>query len=56
MEEKSAPLVTIAVITYNSGEFVVETLESIKRQTYPNIELIVSDESKIGRASCRERV
>lgn len=44
MEEKSAPLVTIAVITYNSGEFVVETLESIKRQTYPNIELIVSDD------------
>lgn len=44
MQEKTAPLVTIAVITYNSAEFVVETLESVKRQTYHNIELVVSDD------------
>ena len=43
-ENHSAPLVTIAVITYNSAEFVVETLESVKRQTYQNIELVVSDD------------
>ena len=38
------PLVTIGVVTYNSGEFILETLDSVKVQTYPNIELIVSDD------------
>ncbi len=38
------PLVSIIVITYNSAEFVLETLESAKAQTYQNIELIVSDD------------
>ena len=43
MEEKT-PLVSVAVITYNSSKYVLETLESIKAQTYQNIELIVSDD------------
>lgn len=38
------PLVSIIVITYNSAQFVLETLESAKVQTYQNIELIVSDD------------
>jgi alpha-1,3-rhamnosyltransferase len=38
------PLVTIAVISYNSEKYVIDTLESIKRQTYSNIELIISDD------------
>lgn len=38
------PLVSIVVITYNSSQTVLETLESIKNQTYPEIELIVSDD------------
>lgn len=38
------PLVSIVVITYNSSKFVLETLESIKFQTYENIELIISDD------------
>lgn len=37
-------LVSIIVITYNSEEFIIETLESIKKQTYKNIELIISDD------------
>lgn len=38
------PLVSIVVVTYNSSEFVIETLESAKQQTYENIELIISDD------------
>ncbi len=40
----SDPLVSIIVITYNSAEFVLETLESAQAQTYRNVELIVSDD------------
>ncbi len=38
------PLVSVPVITYNSSRTVLETLESIKAQTYQNLELIVSDD------------
>lgn len=37
-------LVSIPIVTYNSAAFIVETLESVKAQTYQNIELIVSDD------------
>lgn len=37
-------LVSCTVLTYNSSTTVIETLESIKRQTYDNIELIISDD------------
>jgi alpha-1,3-rhamnosyltransferase len=37
-------LVSIIVCTYNSSEFILETLESAKAQTYERIELIVSDD------------
>jgi alpha-1,3-rhamnosyltransferase len=38
------PLVSIIVITYNSGKFILETLESIRKQTYDKVELIISDD------------
>ena len=37
-------LVSISILTYNSSEFIIETLESIKAQTYQNIELVISDD------------
>ncbi len=43
--EATLPLVSIVIITYNSANYVTETLESISRQTYCGpIELIVSDD------------
>lgn len=43
--DKNSPIVTVGVCAYNSADTIVETLESIKKQTYPNIELIISDDS-----------
>lgn len=36
--------VTVSVITYNSSKYVLETLESIKAQTYPNLILHICDD------------
>jgi glycosyltransferase involved in cell wall biosynthesis len=44
MMASNTPLVSVVVITYNSMKYVLETLQSIKNQTYGNIELIVSDD------------
>ena len=41
----SHPQVSVIVATYNSSDFVLETLESIKSQTYQNIELLISDDA-----------
>lgn len=43
-EKKTEMLVSVVVITYNSAEFVQETLDSIAAQTYQNLELIVTDD------------
>lgn len=43
-EDKNKPLITVSVLTYNSADYVIETLDSIKAQTYRNIELIISDD------------
>jgi alpha-1,3-rhamnosyltransferase len=41
---KDPSLVSVIVMTYNAGRFVIDTLESISTQTYDNIELIISDD------------
>lgn len=58
MTKETQPLVSVRVITYNSSKTVVETLDSIYNQTYPNIELIISDDcSKDDTVSiCRDWV
>jgi glycosyltransferase involved in cell wall biosynthesis len=42
--DSNGPLVSIIVITYNSADYVLETLYSVKRQSYKNVELIISDD------------
>lgn len=37
-------LVSVCVVTYNSAQYIMETLESIKAQNYSYIELIISDD------------
>jgi alpha-1,3-rhamnosyltransferase len=36
--------VTICVTTYNSANFILETLESIYSQSFPNLSLVISDD------------
>lgn len=44
MKTEYKPLVSVAVVTYNSSATIIETLDSIATQTYQNLELIVSDD------------
>lgn len=48
--------VTVSVVTYNSSKYVIETLESIKNQTYPYIVLQISDDKSTDNTVevCRE--
>ncbi|HEY6328701.1 MAG TPA: glycosyltransferase, partial [Blastocatellia bacterium] len=45
MAQADSPLVSIIVGCYNQSRFVVETLESIKAQTYKSTQLIIFDDS-----------
>jgi glycosyltransferase involved in cell wall biosynthesis len=38
-------LVSAIVLCYNQARFVVETLQSVQRQTYPHLQLIVMDDA-----------
>ncbi|MGB3536163.1 MAG: glycosyltransferase [Microcoleaceae cyanobacterium] len=43
--ENSLPLVSILIPTYNGEAFITEALQSALSQTYPNLEIIVSDDN-----------
>lgn len=44
MNPTDTPLVSVLLVTYNSARYVIDTLNSIKTQTWENIELIISDD------------
>ena len=44
-EELDQYLVSINVSTYNSSRYIIETLDSIKNQSYREKELIITDDS-----------
>lgn len=41
---RSKPLVSVAMATYNGEKFIGEQLDSILNQTYPNIEIVITDD------------
>ncbi|RKR07169.1 teichuronic acid biosynthesis glycosyltransferase TuaG [Maribacter vaceletii] len=49
MINKTQPLVSIITPSYNSEEFIAETINSIICQTYPNWELIIIDDASIDK-------
>src|SRR5947199_9794946 len=40
----SHPLVSIIVPTYNRADYIIETIESVREQTYSHWELIIMDD------------
>ena len=44
LDMNASPLVSIIMATYNRAEFILETIESIRSQTYQNWELIIVDD------------
>ena len=43
--KKQEALVSIVALSYNASRYILELLESIKQQTYKNIELIIADDA-----------
>ncbi len=41
----SRPLVSICIPTYNSADFILDTLNSIRNQTFQNYEVIIQDDA-----------
>lgn len=58
-EDSVLPLVSIGVPVFNEGRFIAESLHSLLKQDYPNLEIIISDNAstdntqKICEASTR---
>lgn len=51
-DEQWLPLVSIIIPTYNSSDYITETLTKLEKQTYPNFEIvIVNDGSKDNTSS-----
>lgn len=44
LEFSERPLVSVIIPTYNYGKFVLSAIDSVKKQDYPNIEIIVIDD------------
>ena len=42
--ENDLPLVSVVIPCYNHEKYIIESLESVKNETYPHIELIVLDD------------
>jgi len=45
MVERISNLVSVIIPAFNRGEYIIECLDSIKKQTYKNIEIIVIDDA-----------
>jgi teichuronic acid biosynthesis glycosyltransferase TuaG len=44
---KNTPLISVIITTYNSSETIIETLESLARQTFTNYEVLIYDDYSV---------
>lgn len=44
MPDNSLPLISVVMAVYNGAAFLRDALESVRRQTYPHLELVVVDD------------
>ena len=51
------PLVSIVVLNYNAGELLLNCIESIKKSSYKNLEIIVVDNISTDKSQeiCKEK-
>jgi len=49
MQPDKMPLVSISIPSYNSEKYLAETIQSALNQTYPNIEIVISDDKSKDR-------
>lgn len=56
MKKNNQQEVSVIIISFNSEKWILETLNSIKNQTFKKIELVISDDSSIDKTVfiCRE--
>ncbi len=43
-DEKNLPLITVGISTYNRKGYLADSIRSVQKQTYPNLEIIVVDD------------
>jgi glycosyltransferase involved in cell wall biosynthesis len=53
MDAASLPLVTVRIPAYNHEQFVCMALDSVKQQTYPNIEIVIIDDGSSDATAAR---
>lgn len=47
MQSESFPLISVVMATYNGEKYLSQQLDSLLAQTYPNFEIIISDDASI---------
>ena len=46
-DEKSYPLVSVVILTYNRFQYLRRAIDSVLRQDYPSLQLIISDDCSV---------